>query len=365
MKALLVLIVDAVRGISSGKLLRYEPTVLLRQLASMLRRQVPMPQALGFIAEDFSGATAARLTEMRERIVDGEALSVALGALPQRWAPPSFRAAIAAGEASGRLPEVLDALADERGRLKLLAGRLRGAMLYPAIVLFVAILSVSTIAPISIPVFRAMSGAGGSDVSGVASWPLWVFSVMRWSMPALALLIALEIFSVFFWRVRFLPFGRFGIFLADHLPIARSLRLSLLELRFARLFRLLLDAGVPLSDALLHCCEALGDHYLGDHLVEAAAKVRDGQRPSEVLGGLEFLSPTFLYFLNSAEERGDFLDLTAAMAETAEERFLERVDLVERIAEPLAIVLIGIVVGFVLVQSFMPILSVTQWVPYA
>ena len=90
----------------------------------------------------------------------------------------------------------------------------------------------------------------------------------------------------------------------------------------------------------------------GRTIVEAARRIRDGERPSEALRGLVFLSPAYVWFLAGSEERGDFLDVTRAMTETAEERLTIRLEAAERLLEPVATVLLGLVVGAVVVGLY-------------
>lgn len=344
-----------VAGVTRGKLVFFDPTLVFRQLASMLRSGVGLPQALGYLAEEFDGRVNARLLAVRDRVEGGEPLSAALAQLPTRWLPIETLAAIAAGERTGRLPEVLDGLARERELALSFTARMRGVVVYPLLLLLLASGVLGLVLGRVIPTFAALYAALGSTLPWgtrvvIAAWGPVVMPLVLVS----AWLLARAARAWFDPALPILPFG-LGSTLGRRLPFFRGIHLSLLEMRFARTLALLLEAGVPMPDAIDLTAAVIGRSDDATALADAARRVRDGVRPSEALAGLPFLSPSFLFFLGDSEKRGDFVEVARAMAVAAEERFESRVDVATRVLEPAAIVAVGALIGFVVVHLYAPL----------
>lgn len=336
------------RGLALRK---FDAGLVYRQLGSMLRGGVPLPQAVGFLTDEFRPPVAARLAEVRDALEGGAPFSAALGRLPASWVSPEDRAAIAAGERAGRVPEVLDGLAADREREVVLRNRVRSAMAYPTVVLalaaFVVVVVLWRVAPTYSALYASLWG----------NLPLATRVLIAVANTGLhALWIAIPLGLLWFFRFRGQVLRR--------LPVFRTIDASLVELRFARLLSLLLASGVPLDEALALCEGGAGRPDLAAQVRAAAESVRGGRKPSEALRGLSFLSPVFLWFLAGAEERGDFVAVTGAAAETAEERYLATLDLAQRITEPLCIALLGVVVGFLVVACYGPMFRLISVVGY-
>lgn len=330
---------------------KFDAGLVYRQLASMLRGGIPLPQAVGFLTEEFRPPVAAGLSGLRQSLEAGTPLSAALEPLPETWVPREDRAAIAAGERAGRLPEVLDGLAADRERQVVLTNRVRSAMAYPIVVLSLAALVILVVLWKVVPTYAALYAALWSQL------PLSTRILIAVANAGIHVVwVVLPAFVVWFVWFR----GR----VLRRLPFLRAIDASLVELRFARLLSLLLSAGVPFDEALALCEPGAGRPDLSHQVRDAAERIRNGEKPSDALRGLSFLSPVFLWFLSGSEDRGDFVAVTAAAAETAEERYAASLDLAQRIAEPLAVALLGLLVGFLVVACYGPMFRLVSIVGY-
>jgi general secretion pathway protein F len=329
---------------------RFHPLLFLTQLSSMLRSGLPLAQALGFVSDEFSGAARRRISQVRERVEAGTPLSAALRALPRRWAPPVALATVEAGERSGRLPELLDELAMEVERLNDVTRKVRAVLVYPVAVLLIAACLFAVVGHKVMRVFEALYTAPGTEMPAFASVVLPVWDVL--ALPAgilLTVVLVALLAGDLFPRT---PLSRAGRWLAWRMPLVAGLRRSLIEVRFARTLRVLLDAGLSLPDALQVCERVVADERAGVVIINAVERIRAGEKPSEVLRQLGFLSPAFVWFLSGSEQRGDFLEVTRAMADTALEQFQTRVELLQRLLEPVAVVLLAAVVGTAVIAIY-------------
>ncbi len=320
---------------------RFDAGVFYRQTASMLRSGIPLSQALSFLVEEFRPAVGGNVDAVRQRVESGQPLSRALEEFPEAWVRPEDRAAVAAGERCGRLPDVLQTLASDQERWTAFRDRIRGVLAYPTTVCVLAVLIAFIILWKVVPTFAALYASLRVPLPGTTRIVIAASNVVATNM--FVLVLAWLVWH--FWlRKRF----------AHRLPIVRSLHRSVAELRFARLLALLLPAGVPLDEALALCEASAGNHDDARQLREAAERIRSGERPSEALRGLEFLSPVFLWFLKDSEVRGDFVAVAEAMSDAAEERHVAQMDFIQRIAEPLSILFLGLVIGILVMALYTP-----------
>jgi len=332
---------------------------MLRELASMLRSGVPMDRALTLLGEGRKSRVRDRLAEVRNRVEAGEPLSEALQALPRRWVPDVVRASVAAGERSGRLPELLDEVVREYERLGLIDRRLRSVFVYPLVVLFFGLFTTQVIMSKVMPVFSVLYVNTGMEPPFLARF---VRSVWTHLGPVLWIVIPLALVYIAVTTSKKNPFrGASGPLqgLAWRLPLVRGLRRALVEVRFAQALRVLVATGMPLPEVLDLCEEIVADDIAGQAIVESCRRIRDGEAPSVALRGLTFLSPAFLWFLTDTEVRGDFVEVTSAMADAAEDRFLTRVEVMERILEPATTTLLGLIVGTVVIAFYQAIFQLT------
>lgn len=342
-----------------GLPMRFDSLQMLRELAAMLRSGVPLDRAAELVGEGRGRSVRNGMRAVSERVAAGEPFSEALSSLPRRWVPDVVRSSVAAGERSGRLPEMLDEIAVEYERLVLIDRRIRSVLVYPMWVMVLAVIVTYILMWKVMPVFATFYEGMGVD-------PPLLARLVRatWIYAGPFLMIAVPV--GFFFLMRSIKFrnqfkGTSGLFkgLAWNLPGVRGLRSALIEVRFARSLRVLVKAGVPLPEALDLCEEIVADDHAGQAIVEACRRIRGGERPSEALRGLTFLSPAFLWFLTDTEKRGDFVEVTSAMADAAEARFLTRVEVIQSLLEPAITTALGVIVGIVVIAMYQLFFQVT------
>lgn len=340
----------------------FDPYLLLRELGSMLRSGLPLPRAFEALAVDQPPPVQRRLRGCLRRLEGGEPLSAAVAELPSGWYPPTLGAMVEAAERAGTLPELLDELASEMRETANLERRVAASLTYPLVVLGFASVILGVIVAKVMPVYASIYGGLDADLPLIARM-LYRFGG-SWVSPVLLVCFALTVLMTFAVRQphRFGAIGRGLRRVVRALPVGRQLYRASVELRFARLLRLLLAGGVPLPEALELCQRALGDDRAGREIVAAASRIRGGEAPSAALAGLGFLSPSFLWFLEGSERRGDFLELIKAMCDTAEERLEIWLGVAHRVVEPAVIVVLGLVIGTVVVGCYQPMFDVIRLV---
>lgn len=345
-----------------ARALPFDPQLMLRELASMMRSGVPMDRALELVGEGRQLGVRHALRRVRERVEAGEPLSQALDSLPGKWAPAVVRSTVAAGERSGRLPELLDQIVREYERLGIIDRRLKSVLIYPLCVGLLALCIFQIVFTRVMPTFEAIYAGLGIQIPLLARIVSGVWLVMG---PILWIAVPLTLGYLMvslYRRDRFRGASGLVQGLAWRLPIVRGLRRALIEVRFASVLRVLVEAGVTLPEALDICEGVVADDLAGNAIVESCRRIRGGEAPSSALRGLTFLSPAFIWFLTDTEHRGDFLEVTAAMAEAAEDRFLTRVEVLERVLEPATTAILGIIIGTTVIAFYQVLFLYTRGV---
>lgn len=344
------------RGRASGR----DVTIFTRQLAGLLRAGVPILRALATIQQQSGNAAfKAILDEMVGSVRDGRMLSETLQRFPALF-PELYVNMVHAGESAGLLDEMLLRLAEAREREDELRGKVLGAVAYPVLVLSIGAVSVFVILSFFLPrithLFEGMNQV----------LPLPTRMVMAVSGVFAAgwgwLLAAFVLAAFVLQRYVRSPGGRLTVdALVLRLPVVGRFALDTDLVRFSRTLALLLAAGIPIERALALSAKTLLNrrlqeavHQVGDATVRRGASLAEGfrQRPE---------IPVFLTNMMAVGEEGGRLDESLQEAASFYQRELERdLRLMTTLLEPVLILVVGLVVGFIIFAMLLPIFQIGQ-----
>ncbi|MEX0653813.1 MAG: type II secretion system F family protein [Phycisphaeraceae bacterium] len=329
-----------------------------RELANLLAAGIPLGRALQIIAREAStAAEKAQREAIRDTVVDGEPLAEALARHPRSF-PPVYVAMVRAGEMGGFLDVVLNQIADFRTREADLLGRVRAALVYPALlaVMTVAVLVLCLV--FFIPKFTGFFEEYGAQL------PLLTRVIVAASEMVLSpwsLLVGLVLGLAGFWAQRTLatPAGRrWRDQTALRLPLFGTVMARFALVRFCRMLGTLLGAGVPLIGALRVAREALGNQTLSDVVEQAIERVQQGESLAIALGEARELFPASVTEMVAvAEETGRLDGELVRLANSFEGELDRRLRTLVAMAEPAMLVIMAAVVGTVVVGMLLPILS--------
>jgi general secretion pathway protein F len=369
-------------GAGAPRLSQAELAVLTRQLASLLGAAMPISDALAVLVEQAERqARRELLAAVRTEVLGGASLSQALARQPRAF-PAIYRALIAAGEESGRLPGVLASLADfieERARLQ---QKITLAFVYPAIVSLVALLVVigmlTYVIPQVVQVFeqsrqalplltRAMIGLS-KFLRGWGWLLLLTLAASAWGIARALRDDGLRLR----WHRRVLT-----------LPIAGTLSRTINTARFASTLSLLVGAGVPMLRALQAAGETVTNLALRERVGQASARVREGSSLSRALraerdsdgamggGGkgsgsnagsarARLFPPVLIHLIGAGEATGQLPQMLARAAEMQSREAERRALLFTSLLEPALILAMGGVVLTIVLAVLMPIIEINQ-----
>jgi general secretion pathway protein F len=333
--------------------------VSTRQLATMLTAGMPLDEALGMVAEQQTqGALASVLTRVRDDVLQGSAFHSALQVHPNIF-PPIYTNMVRVGEESGTLDRVLLQLAeftDEQARFN---AQLKAALTYPILMFFVGSGVLLFLMTFVVPKITRML----EDLEQALPLPtllLITFSKFLATYWWLLLLIAV-IFILLVKRFSLTVKGRFWFDrIKFRLPLLGPLALRTATARFSRTTATLLHSGVPLLTALEIVQNLLGNNYLQRALEVVREKVTEGAGLSEPLYEAEVFPAMLPQMAAVGERSGELEGMLFKVAEIYEHQVQTRLNGLMALLEPLMILLMGTVVGFIVLAILLPIFQASQ-----
>ncbi len=323
--------------------------VFISQLGVLTTGGVTLPEALALIGAESDDPVISRLTrDLAQRLAAGQSLAVALDA-HRAILPATVRGVLGSAEISGNLPAAVAGLENHLRRHALLRKRLAGALAYPGIVLVVCLASMALLAIAALPRFSNLFDELGVSAPAPVRWSERVTALTSvwWPLLVLAAMVIVAIPM----RLRHRPrWRRRGQRVILRLPvIGRIQRLSLTE-RVCRTLGLLLDAGVALPDALSTAARASHHVWIEDRLERARDRIVAGDDVVVVLAETGLFTSAVHQILAVGERVGRLapqMDVAAELIGTELDRRLQRV---ATLAEPVLVVVVGLIVAGVAIS---------------
>ncbi len=335
--------------------------LMTRQLATLVRAGMPLEQALRALGEQVGRRQLQSvITGVRAHITEGLSLGEALSRFPATF-PQVYRAMVEAGEASGRLDEILDRLADYTEEQQYLRQKLGIALIYPVLLTLVAIAIVTTLLAYVVPeVIRVFEQTGQQLpllTRGLIVCSDFVRNYGVYVAVAIVALVAVQAWllrrpAVRFQRDRFLTL----------LPFINHLLRTIHTARLSRVLAILTGSGVPLLEALRIGAQVIGNVPVRDAVFEAAVAVREGGRLHESLKRSGYFSPLFVHMIASGEDSGELDNMLDRAATHHERELASTVAAATALIEPLLILLMGGIVLVIVLAILLPIFELNQLV---
>ena len=333
-----------------------------RLLSSLLAAGVPLSRALVILHKEASApATKAKWKEIHDLVVDGMSLANAMAKSPETF-PRVYVAMVEAGEAGGFLDVVLEQIADFQTREKELKSKVMTAMIYPCILLFLALVVLSVLLVFFIPKFQKVFASVHGSLPLITQLVIGLSTLVRsYGFFVLVGIVAIG-FLVRAWFVSEKGKRMWeGIVLKS--PLVGPLNAQFAMARFCRMLGTLLGAGVPLVQGLNVARKSIGNQILVDAVGQSIERVQQGGRLGQSLGDCKILfSGSVLEMISVAEESGK-LDAELVRVAGVTEFDLDRnLKTAVAFAEPLMLFLIAGFIGIIFISMLLPIFSLQDYI---
>ncbi len=345
-----------VRSIGSGEL-----ALLTRQLATLAKAAIPLEEALRTVAEQSEKARIQSLVlAVHSRVLEGHSLAAAMAEFPRVF-PELYRATVEAGEQSGHLEIVLERLADYTESRQALAQKIQLALLYPFVLVTVAVFVVGVLLAYVVPQVVQVFEHVGQQLPLLTRILIAISSFMQ--EHGILLLLVVVVLAIVANRTVQRPGPRKAWHqVMLRLPLVRKLTRGLNTARFARTLGILAASGVPLLHALKISAEVMVNLPMREAVVLATERIREGAAIRTALAQSGHFPPMALNLIASGEASGNLDDMLMRAAENQEREVETMVQVLLGVFEPLLILVMGGLVAFIVAAILLPIIELNQLV---
>lgn len=323
---------------------------ILRSLRILEQQQKKgnLKRIIGYLAEDIEG---------------GATLSEAMSKHPKCFST-LFVNMVAAGEVGGVLDLILSRLADFLEKSERLKAKVKSALIYPVVVLFVAIIIVLGLMIFIIPTFAEVLADLG-DGAKLPKLTQTLLAMSHWLLERKGLNALIVVLSPFGFMaiIRFIRQFRNGRFVLDYvnlhfMPVVKKIVYKVAVARWTRTLGTLISAGVPILEALNIARDTSGNEVYARMLQKVHNSIRQGDTFANPLRQSKTVDAIVVNMVDVGEETGDLDKMLEKVANNFDEEADILVSSLMSLLEPVMIVLLGLIVGTIVVAMFLPMVSI-------
>ena len=351
------------KRISFGRVGHKQLTLFTRQLSTLIDAGLPILRSLNILEEQQKpGALRNTLRQVAEDIEGGATFSESLAKHPKSFSR-LYVNMVAAGETGGVLDTILQRLAEFMEKAAKLKRMVVGALIYPAAVVTFAVMIVAGIMIIVIPKFKNIFVDFDVDLPGPT---LILIGVSDWFVlgtpPGWVVLIASPfIAAMLFKLIRSSHGGRYATDLVGlKVPILGTILEKTSVARFTRTLGTLITAGVPILEAILITKETAGNEVFARAMQTVHDSIREGESFANPLRATKVVDGLVVNMIDVGEETGELDKMLMKIADTYEDEVDTLVSGLFALIEPVMVICLGMVVGFIVVALFLPLVSLIE-----
>jgi type IV pilus assembly protein PilC len=337
--------------------------VFSRQFATLVAAGMPMLRSLYTLeAQTEDEMLKKAIVGVREDVEAGSSVAQAMES-QQGVFDPLYRAVVRAGEDSGRLDDALDRVAYQLERLDALRRQVRSAMTYPAVVFGLALVVMIVVVAVIVPVFVGIFDDIKADYpTEDTSLPLMTqmtvavsnFVTHQWYL--LVPVIGVAIYGFLRWKKTDRgrrQWDRFKLRIPRIGDVVQKVALA----RWSRTFSGMIASGVPILQAIEIAGETAGNTVITDAMDDVYASVKRGGTIAHPIGQHEIFPPMVEHMVSVGEESGQLETMLGKVADFYETEVDAKIKSLTALIEPVMIMVVGGVVGFIVISMYLPIFS--------
>lgn len=335
--------------------------IYTRQFSTLINAGIPIVDSLKILGEGKRNGLLKQATQkVRESIEGGRRLGDAMASHPQVF-DKFYVNMVRAGEEGGILDTILQRLSTYMEKSQKIKQQIQGAMVYPIVIICVAVLVVSGILVFLIPKFQELYGGFGQDLPGLTQTVIKISKIFvsKWYV-ILALLIGAPMMILRYYRTES---GKDQIDpLLLNLPVFGDLVLKAAVARMTRTLSTLLSAGVNIIEALEIAAKTSGNKVIENALIEAKEAVKGGKPLAQPLGKHKFIPEMVVQMIAIGERSGTLDVMLGKIADFYEDDVETAIKASTSLIEPLLLVVLGGIIAFLVTAMYLPIFNMSSLV---
>src|SRR3954470_619795 len=347
------------KSFTIGKISTKQLCIFTRQLSTLQDAGLPILRSLKILEGQCKpGVLKNSLGDVVEDIESGQTLSEAFSKHPKAF-DRLYCNMIKAGEAGGALEAILQRLADFKEKGQALKRKVKGAMIYPCVVICVALLIVGFILYWIVPKFEAIFADFGVDL------PVMTVTLIK----------ASNYLVKYYWSIFLIPFvvwvflkllyrNRTGAYIGDRILLMVPVMGDIVEkstvARTTRTLGTLVQSGVPILEALNIVRDTAGNAVFERAFSRIYESIREGETIAQPLREARIVDDIVVNMIDVGEETGDLDTMLNKIADNYDEEVEALVESLVSLLEPLMIVVLGGIIGFIVIALFLPLITLIQ-----
>ena len=330
-----------------------------RQLGTMIEADIKLTEALGILITQGRDEKFSQVIQnIRDQVIAGESFTDAIEAYKE-WFDPIYSAMIRVGEVTGNLAHPLNLLADYMAKRQRLETKIKAALTYPAILMVICIFVVIILMTFVVPRITEIIISANKSIPLVTSILIGVSQVLThwwWAIISGVILIV--------WLLRrtlATTRGRmmFDQFIIKAPIIGEVMRLNIVA-RFTSTLAALIRSGLPMADCLQVVAKVTGNSVMSLAIERARERIIAGADIATPLRESKVVDPTIAHMISVGERTGELEKMLLTIAESLEESTDIIVQRLSSIIEPVIIIIMAVLVGFIIYGTLMPIFEMAK-----
>lgn len=343
----------------SRKVKADEIVIFTRQLATMVEAGIPIIQGLDALQEQTTHPLFKKvIVSVRDDIQHGSSLSASFAKHTNVF-DSLFVNMVKVGETGGVLSTILDRIASYFEKILRLKRKVKSALVYPIVVVSMAVIITIILLVKVVPTFKGIYDSFGRELPGLTQALLTASDILKKNLLWFVGGVVVIIVALRQWYKT-----SKGALMIDRavlrMPIFGDLMRKVAISRFSRTLATLIQSGVPILESLEIVGKAIGNRVLELVIDEVKMSVREGESLTGPLAKSGVFPPMVTRMISIGEKSGQMEKMLLKIAEFYDDQVDAAVDALTSIIEPLIIGFLGIVIGFIVIALFLPILTITQ-----
>ncbi len=332
-----------------------EKILFTKQLAVLLRSGVPLLESFELLVDQFEGRMRNILITVKDGLREGQSLAEGLGKYPTTF-DPIFVQLVRAGEATGKLEVILERLTAYLERREQIAKRVRGALTYPVIQLGIIGLVVVFLMTAVVPTLASQFKRSGQTLPASTQFLMSLSDFILGHYIILIGIIVGIVVGFRYWRST--PAGSKTMdTIKLKVPIVSFFARTGAIVQFSRTLGTLIEGGVNLAEALDIVCNIIDNQILASALKEARENIIKQGKIAQFLKQTGIFPPIAIHLIKTGEESGKLDVMLLTVAENYETELDEYADGLSALLNPIMLVVMGIIVGFIVLSIAQPLMQ--------
>ena len=336
---------------------KLEVSRFTRQFATMIGAGLPMVQCLDVLATQTENKELAKIiAQVRDSVQSGATLSDALAKHPKVF-DQLFTNMVEAGEVGGALDAILVRLAVYREKADRLVRKVKGAMVYPSVIVVVAVGVTVGMLTFIVPTFAKMFGGVGAELPGPTLVILALSDFLKANFLYLVLGTIAALVAFGLWKRT--PSGALTFDkILLRIPVMGTLVRKSSVARFTRTLSTLLSSGVSILEALEITAKTSGNLVVANAINKSVVAIAEGDTITGPLKATGVFPPMVTQMIGVGERTGGLDEMLSKIADFYDEEVDEAVTALTSVIEPIIIVVMGAVIGGILVAMYLPMFDI-------